>query len=406
MPPETTTPMARAIEPRLRDLARGFPVLTITGPRQSGKSTLCRAVFAGKPYVNLESPDLRSEAIADPRGFLSRHPRGAILDEIQRAPQLTSYLQPMVDAEPEPGRWVLTGSQHGLLRDVVAQSLAGRNVPVELLPLSASETTAFPRATDDPWTTLQRGGFPPVWVRDVQPFDWLNAYVATYLERDVREIRAIGDLHAFHTFLRLVAARTSQTAEISAIATDAGIPASTARTWLSVLEATYAVRLLLPAVSNLRKRQVKARKLHLLDPGLACALVGIRTPEELAVHSMRGAIFESFVHSEACKWRHARRPDAVLGYFRDDHRNEVDLVVETGRTVVLVEAKSGQTAQGEWARKLTALAGRFTDGPSGPRAVRMLIAYGGERATMLDGVEFVPWNRVWDALDAATHPPK
>lgn len=400
---DVDTPHAfpRAMESRLRELARGFPAVTVTGPRQSGKSTLCRTVFADRPYVNLESPDVRSEAISDPRGLLARLPHGAILDEIQRAPELTSYLQPLIDADPRPGRWVLTGSQHGLLRDVVSQSLAGRNVPVELLPLSMQETRVFPRAEADLWTVLHRGGFPPVWIRDVRPFDWLNAYVATYLERDVREVRAIGDLHAFHTFLRLVAGRTAQLMELSSIASDAGIPAATARTWLSVLEATYAVRLALPAVSNIRKRQVKARKLHLLDTGLACALIGIRSAEELSTHSVRGPIFESFVHSEAAKWRDARRPDAFIGFFRDDHRNEVDVVVETGTTVVLIEAKSGQTAQAEWAAKLASMTGRFVDGPTGRRTVRSMVVYGGLRATTIGGVEFVPWNMVWNALDAA-----
>lgn len=401
MPQPTPNPIARAIEPRVRELARGFPVVTIAGPRQSGKSTLCRAVFPEKPYVNLESPDVRSEAIIDPRGFLARLPDGAILDEIQRAPLLTSYLQPLVDADPSPGRWVLTGSQHGLLQSAVSQSLAGRNAPIELLPLATIEAARFPHGAADLWTTLHHGGFPPVWSRDVAPLDWLNAYVGTYLERDVREVRSIGDLHAFHTFLRIVAARTAQTLEISAIAVDAGIPAATARSWLSVLEATYAIRLIAPAISNIRKRQVKARRLHVLDSGLACALVGIRTPQELSLHSMRGAIFESFVHSEIAKWRDARRPDAVVGSFRDDHRNEVDLVVETSSAVVLVEAKSGQTPQTEWAKKLASMVGRFTSGPTGARAVKAMIVYGGDRRTSIDGVNLVPWNGSWEALDAA-----
>jgi len=391
--------LPRALLGRLGQLSRGFPVITLTGPRQSGKSTLCRLAFPLKPYANLESPDIRSEAIADPRGFLARFPEGAVLDEIQRAPELTSYLQPLIDAQPSPGRWILTGSQHGLLRDTVSQSLAGRNVPVELLPLAFAEAAVFPRAGEgslDVWTTVLRGGFPPIWTRDVAPFDWANAYVATYLERDVREIRAIGDLHAFHTFLRLVAGRTAQLVELSALAADAGVPASTARAWLSVLEATYAVRLLQPALSNIRKRQVRARRLHMLDSGLACALIGIRNADELALHPARGAVFESFVHSEIAKWRDALRPDAHVGAFRDDHRNEIDLVVETASEVVLVEVKSGQTVQAEWGRALQRSARHFRSAAG--RGTRLIVVYAGDRAATVDGVDFVPWNEVWRAL--------
>lgn len=385
----------RALQARVARLARGFPVVTITGPRQSGKSTLCRMVFPDKPYANLESPDLRREAIEDPRGFLARYPNGAVLDEIQRAPELTSYLQPLVDAQPATGRWVLTGSQHGLLRDSVSQSLAGRNVPIELLPLSFDEARAFPHASDGPldvWSVVRRGGYPPVWARDVSPFDWANAYVATYLERDVREVRAVGDLNAFHTFLRLVAARTAQLVELSSVAADAGVSASTARGWMSVLEATYAVRLLQPALSNIRKRQVRARRMHMLDSGLACALVGIRTAEELALHPARGAIFESFVHSELAKWRDAYRPDVRIGAFRDDHRNEIDLVVESASEVVLVEVKSGQTIRPEWGSALQRAA-RYFDHVQG-RAVRLVVVHAADRAVTLDSVEFVPWNAV------------
>ncbi len=414
--PPAPQPIHRAISARVRDLARGFPVLTITGPRQSGKSTLCRAVFADKPYANLESPDVRRHAVEDPRGFLSRFPHGAVLDEIQRAPELTSYLQPMVDENPVPGQWILTGSQHGLLRDTVSQSLAGRNAPVELLPLAAREMEAFPRPPGDVWTAVHRGGFPPLSVRDVTPFDWLNAYVATYLERDVREIRAIGDYHAFHTLLRLVAARTAQLLNVSALATDAGVTVSTARAWLSVLEVTYAIRLLLPTMSNIRKRQVKARKVHMLDSGLACTLAGIRSPDELALHSMRGAIFESFVHSEIAKWCDARRPDVRIGYFRDDHGGEIDLVLESSSTITLIEVKSGQTITPEWASAVTRLAVHFdADGggtqrqekqrPMEPRrAVRRMVIYAGSEQVSLRGAEFVPWNRVWDALDAGMEP--
>ena len=390
----------RAIVGRLLQLARGFPVLTVTGPRQSGKSTLCRMAFPEKPYANLEAPDVRREANEDPRGFLARFPSGAVLDEIQRAPELTSYLQPLVDREPEPGRWILTGSQHGLLTEAVSQSLAGRNAPIELLPLAYDEVRQFPMTGGAiaVWDAVHRGGFPPIWTREVEPYDWSSAYIATYLERDVREIRAIGDFGAFRTYLRLVAGRTAQLVEHSSLAADAGISVSTARTWMSVLEATYAVRLLPPAVSNIRKRQVRARRLHLLDSGVACALLGIRSADELSTHPLRGAIFESYIHAELAKWRDAMRLDAAIGAFRDDHRNEIDLVVEMGQQVVLVEVKSGQTVQGEWARGLRRASGRFV-GSAGV-SPRLIVVHAGEQELTLDGVEFVPWRLLWRALGA------
>lgn len=237
-----------------------------------------------------------------------------------------------------------------------------------------------------------------MWARDVSPFDWANAYVATYLERDVREVRAVGDLDAFHTFLRLIAARTAQLVELSSVAADAGVSTSTARGWMCVLEATYAVRLLPPALSNVRKRQVRTRRLHMLDSGLACALLGVRTTDELALHPMRGAVFESFVHAELAKWRDAYRPDIRIGAFRDDHRKEIDLVVESAAEVVLVEVKSGQTIRPEWGSALQRAA-RYFDHVQG-RAVRLVVVHAGDRAVTHDGVAFVPWNAIGRVLGA------
>ncbi|PKO87625.1 MAG: AAA family ATPase [Betaproteobacteria bacterium HGW-Betaproteobacteria-10] len=328
-------------------LTRGFPVLALTGPRQSGKTTLARATFPGKPYVSLENPDEREFAEHDPKRFLARFPEGAILDEVQRCPALLSWLQGLVDERPVMGQFVLTGSaQFDLIADM-SQSLAGRVGRVELLPLSLAEM----QGADLPITLdrlLLNGGYPAIYQRDLAANDWFPNYVATYLERDVRQIIAVRDLSQFQRFVRMCAARSGQLLNLAALGADCGISAVTAREWLSVLEASYLVTRLPPYFQNFGKRLVKSPKLYFLDVGLMAWLLGIRDELSIATHAARGALFETWVVSELIKQRFNAGQPADLYFWRDSAGHEIDVVFETSAGLQAVEIKSGSTFASDW----------------------------------------------------------
>ena len=293
----------RAAHQRLLRLAAGFPIVAITGPRQSGKTTLTRMAFPDKEYLSLEDPDIRSLAEQDPRGFLSRLPDGAILDEAQRAPQLFSYLQTHVDAHAKPGMFVLTGSQQFGLLSGISQSLAGRVGLVQLLPFSVSELKAAKRLPSSLDALLFRGLYPALYDRDISPGDWFAGYMTTYIERDVRQLVNVRDLSAFQRFVKMCAARVGQLLNLSSLAGDCGITHNTAASWISVLEASYIIYLLRPHHRNFNKRLVKAPKLYFVDAGMAGWLLGIREEDQLAFHAQRGALFENLVVTEFLKAR-------------------------------------------------------------------------------------------------------
>ena len=326
-----------------------YPVVTVTGPRQSGKTTLCKALFANKPYVSLEPLDVRAFAAEDPRGFLDSYPDGAVIEEVQHVPGLLSYLQGVVDADPRPGRFILTGSQHFGLAEAIAQSLAGRTGVLSLLPLSYDEVQRFAEAPTDLWTTLWTGGYPRILDRRIPPDRWLADYVTTYVQRDVRQVLQIGDLLAFTTFVRLCAGRTGQELNLSALGADAGISHHTAKAWLSVLEAGFLVHRLPAWHTNLTSRMVKAPKLHFIDSGLACHLLGIRDPDQLRYHPLRGAIFETWAVAEVMKARVHRGLTPSLYHLRQPRGAEIDLLVEAGRSVIVLDtgtAQLGSAARG------------------------------------------------------------
>jgi predicted AAA+ superfamily ATPase len=301
----------RTLEPKLLAPARN-PIVTVTGPRQAGKTTLCRAAFPEKPYVSLEAPDTREYAIHDPRGFLADHAAGAIIDEVQRAPDLLSYLQGEVDARPAGGRFVLIGSANLALLASVTQSLAGRTAVLHLLPLGGEDLRRAPTRPSGLWETLFTGGYPAILDRGLDPHDWFSSYVGTYVERDVRELLNVTDLLAFQTFLRLCAGRPAQLLDLSALAPDAGITHNTARAWPSVLEASFLAHRLPRWHANVTSRLVKTPKLHFYDSGVLCFLLGIRRAEQVREHPLRGAIFESWVVSEIVKARvHRGLPPAL-----------------------------------------------------------------------------------------------
>jgi uncharacterized protein len=342
----------RDAEQTIRELARGFPVIVINGPRQSGKTTLAREAFAEKAYVSLEDPDERMFADTDPRAFLKRFPDGGILDEVQRCPAIFSYLQSRIDEDSRMGLFVLTGSQQFNLISHITQSLAGRAGIVQLLPFNISELKAARKLSSEIESLLIHGMYPPVHTRDVEPRTWYANYVITYVERDLRQLLSIKDLSVFQRFLKMCAARTGQLLNLSALGADCGISHNTAKAWLSVLEASYIVFLLKPHHQNFKKRLVKMPKLYFYDAGLAAYLLGIHSSEQAAVSSMRGPLFETFIISEIIKIRLNRGVPSNLFFWRSNAGDEIDAIVEENQTLIPIEIKAGQTVSQDFFKGL------------------------------------------------------
>lgn len=377
----------RAAEPTLRKLAEGFPVIAVTGPRQSGKTTLCRALFPAYPYASLENPDVRAFATEDPRGFLAQYRSGAVLDEVQRCPDLLAYLQQMVDEDSRRGgRFVLTGSQQFGLLSGISQSLAGRVALLHLLPFGAGELRAANGLPQDLDELLLKGAYPPIYDRGLDPTVWYSNYVQTYLERDVRQLINVRDLTVFQRFLRLCAGRTGQLINLSSLGDDVGVSHNTVREWLSVLVASYVIHRLPPQHRNLNKRLVKTPKLYFLDPGLAARLLGIETRMQLSNHPLRGALFETWVVSEFIKARFNRALGPNLSFWRDRTGHEVDLLVERGAQLQPVEVKSGATLTADSFKGLQRWLALACD-----LALRPLLVYGGDTAQQRQGVQVLPW---------------
>lgn len=385
----------RVLQSRLTEAAAEMPVVAVTGPRQSGKTTLCRMAFPAHEYVTLEPLDVREFALDDPRGFLAQHPGPAILDEVQRAPELFSYLQEEVDRDASPGRYVLTGSQHLGLSEAMSQSLAGRVALLHLLPMSVDELAGFGDPMDDLWTTVWAGGHPRIHDRDLSPDRWLADYVATYVQRDVRQVLQVMDLDSFTRVLRLAAGRTAQEERLSALAADAGVSHPTVRSWLSVLETSFIIHRLPPWLRNLRKRVVRSPKLHFLDSGLACHLLGIREPDQLRTHPLRGPIFESWVVAEVLKARVHRGHAGDLHHFRENRGVEVDLVVETADRLIATEVKSGATLASDSFTGLKRLRDRIEESALETETDFRLV-FGGEQGQRRTGVDAIPWREVQD----------
>ena len=383
----------RQLEHKLRALAGYYPVVAVTGPRQSGKTTLCRATFPERPYVSLETLDLQDFARGDPRGFLAAYAGGAIFDEVQHVPELLGYLQTEVDEHPEPGRYILTGSQHFGLSGSIAQSLAGRCGMLVLLPPSLAELRAFPSAPSSLFDLLWQGAYPRIYDRKIPAHQWLADYTTTYIQRDVRQILNVGDLQAFTGFLKLCAGRTAQEVNLSTLGNDAGVAHNTARAWLSVLEASYIIHRLPAWHRNVRKQVVKAPKLHFFDTGLLCYLLGIREPGQLRLHPLRGAIFESWVVAELYKGYIHQGLTPSLFHYRESRGLEIDVVIEGGSALQAVEIKSGETVSADFFKNLS----RFVS-PSAEAGlsdgVQPIVVYGGELSQRRAQGWVVSWREV------------
>lgn len=386
--------LPRSATPTIRELAKGYPILAVTGPRQSGKTTLARSLFSEKPYVSLEDFSEREQAQSDPRGFLERFPDGAVLDEAQRAPDLFSYLQTRVDLDGRMGLFVLTGSQQFGLLSGVSQSLAGRVALVPLLPFSLSELQAARQEPTSLEELLFRGLYPPIYDRSLAPSRWHANYIQTYLERDVRQLTNVQDLRTFQLFLRMCAARTGQLLNLSSLGADAGISQPTARAWISILEASYILHLVPPHHANFEKRLVKTPKLYFHDPGLAASLLDIESPKVLETHPQRGPLFETWVVSELLKARFNQGLSSNLSFWRDRSGHEVDLLVSRDGKVLPVEVKSGRTINLDFFQGLTkwkALAGEA--------AGTAWLVYGGDDRQSRTAAEVVPWRKIGDLAE-------
>lgn len=381
----------RSAAPRLARLLQGFPIVTVTGPRQSGKTTLVRAALPGRPYVSLEAPAQREFARQRPAEFLQQFDKGAVIDEAQHAPELFSELQGVVDATGRMGLFVLTGSQNLSLLSRVTQSLAGRTALVELLPLSISELRAAGRLDAQYASHLIKGFFPAIYSRDLEPHEWLQAYIVTYAERDARQLAAIQDLGAFQRFLKLVAARTGQLLNMQALGNDAGVSDKTVKHWLSILETCYLIHYVRPHSAHFGKRLIKMPKLYMTDVGLAAALLGIQSEAQVTSHPLRGALFETLVVNELLKARCNAGLREPLHFWRDNIGTEVDVVLERGQDIAAIEIKSGPTvasdafgALNKW-RKYATERGHFGH-------IHPALVYGGDTRFTREGVDVMPWS--------------
>lgn len=377
----------------LKEMAEKYPILTMIGPRQSGKSTLARVLFPNHQYLSLEEPDTRQQALQDPRAFFSHHSGDLIIDEVQRAPELLSYLQSLVDQPKNRRHFLLTGSQQLLLMEKVSQSLAGRTFIAKLLPFTRSELLQYPQSAPQSLeASLFYGGYPRIFDKQLPPQQWLEQYYQTYVERDVRQLIRVGEVDLFDRFTRLCAGRVGQLINFSSLANDCGISAPTASSWLSALKTSFICFSLAPHFRNFSKRLVKSPKLYFYDTGLLCYLLRIKSPQDLTSHSLRGHIFENWVISEAIKsqWNMGQEPNFY--FWRDSNGHEVDLLRDEGKFLYPIEIKSAMTFHPDFIKTLVHLndlqGKKFTGIPLGT------CVYGGEESFDFKNYRIQSWKDV------------
>ena len=375
----------REIAAKTLSYADQYPVVTITGPRQSGKTTLSKMLFKSKAYASLEDIDARQYAQTDPRGFLNQFPNGAVLDEIQRAPDLISYIQTIVDEKQEAGFYILTGSQQFDLLKSISQSLAGRTALVRLLPFTLTEAYAGSLKNVSINRVLHTGFYPRIFDQNLDAADAMMFYVNTYVERDLRLLINVKDLTTFEIFLKLCAGRIGQVVNLSSLGNDCGVNHKTIKNWLSVLEASYIVKTLRPYYRNYNKRLIKSPKLYFLDTGLASFLLGIENEGQMETHPSKGALFESLVLSEVLKQRFNKGQTDNLYFFRDNTGNEIDLVCDFGQTVDLIEVKSGQTVASDFFKGIRYFQKLSTD------IRHSNIVYGGDKSYIRENTRVISW---------------
>jgi uncharacterized protein len=368
----------------LKASASEYPVVTLVGPRQSGKTTLVQDVFPDKPYRSLEDPDIRRTAQIDPREFLAGFPNGCILDEIQRFPELLSYIQGVVDRRQSEGMFIVTGSHQPLLHQAISQSLAGRTALLTLLPFSLKELGQYHKKWE-PFPLIISGCFPRLHEKKLQPNRFFNGYVQTYVERDLRSLINIKDLDQFQQFLTLVAGRIGQITNYTSLGNDVGVSSTTIKSWISVLKASYVVFELQPYHFNINKRVTKSSKLYFMDTGLAAFLLGISDEQQLARDPLRGGLYENFIILEFLKAYANCGVLPHLFFYRDSHGNEVDLILKKGRKLFPIEIKSAMTFNESFLKGID----RFREAVKLERCEGGAVLFGGEQKTTIRGIRIM-----------------
>lgn len=379
----------RDLTEKSKQLLQQFPILAITGPRQSGKTTLAMQLCPEHQYVNLELPENQDFAINDPHGFLQAHQGGVILDEMQYAPQLFPYLKHYSDQSGKTGEYILTGSQHFLLLEKITQSLAGRVALLQLLPLSLREIERAGLMPGTPEAFLFAGGYPRLYDKDIAPPDFYPSYIRTYVERDVRQIIKVGDLRLFRQFLAACAGRTGQLLNLNELGNVLGIDAKTVKSWIGILEASFLIFLLPPYHRNFDKRIIKSPKLYFYDTGLACALLNIQSQEQLDAHFAKGALFENMLIAELLKTRYNSGRVPAFYFWRDSNQREIDLLIEEGAQLKAVEIKAGKTITPAYAKNLLAFKQLAHE-----LHPELFLLYGGAETQIRRDLQILPWNRM------------
>ena len=374
----------RALESELKAAAQEYPVVTVLGPRQAGKTTLCRMAFPSLPYISLEDPDIRLWAQDDPRGFLKTNPGPIILDEIQRVPDLLSYIQGIVDRNGINGEYILTGSHQLELHHSISQSLAGRTAVLNLFPFSISELGEY-QSINDPYNWIFRGFFPRLHENKMNPVRYYRSYLQTYVERDVRAMINLKDQNAFHIFLRLLAGRIGQLINYNSLANDVGVSSTTIKQWISILKASYLILELPPYFANIRKRLVKASKIYFIDVGLASYLLDLHDPSSVERDSLRGNLFENLVILDIWKNILNRGESPQCFFYRDSHGNEVDLLIKKGRSITAVEIKSAVTFSSDFLKGLLNFQSLKIN-----ESMREMVIFGGDEVIQFRGIDIIP----------------
>ena len=378
--------LKRNIESKLQQMSTKFPVIAITGPRQSGKTTLCKKLFKTYRYVTLENPDTKQFAQEDPKGFLAEYNDKVIIDEVQNVPELFSYIQGIVDDSGKTGQFILTGSQNFLLLEKISQTLAGRIYIHHLLPFSYTELKS--KKTDQ-YYHIFNGGYPRIYDKKIEPEDFFPSYVQTYVEQDVRSILNVKELSLFSSFLKLCAGRVGQLFNASHIANELGVNYKTIQSWLTLLEASFLVYRLQPWHTNFNKRIVKTPKLYFYDTGLVCYLLGIRSADEVKVHFAKGALVENYVITEYIKdtWNSGKALNAY--FWRDSAGHEIDLLIDKGSSIKTIEIKSAKTIKPNFFKELTYMENLAKD-----FITEKFIVYGGDEKRKQFNTAILPWNKV------------